>query len=90
MPPGTPITGRKLLIKNPPAGPASNKLVFPSKDASLQTPQNVGQDPRCVPDGSGSVAAGGSLRLVGLGGDVTIDLPCANWSVNGAGNRYRY
>jgi hypothetical protein len=47
----------------------------------------VGEDPRCVPDGSG---AGGSLRVTGLGGDVTITLPCTGWSRNAAGTRYHY
>jgi hypothetical protein len=29
------LTGKKLLIKNPPAGPTTNKLVHLGKDASI-------------------------------------------------------
>jgi hypothetical protein len=87
---GTPRTGKKLLLKTPPAGPAANKLVYLSKDPATALPAGVGEDPRCAPDGSGTAARGGTLGVAGTGGAFTILLPCANWSVNAAGTRYKY
>jgi hypothetical protein len=87
---GTPLAGKKLLIKNPAAGPAKNKLLLLSKDAAIATPQSVGGDPRCAPLGSGSSAAGGRLRVVGDGGDFTIDLPCASWVADTGRTKFNY
>jgi hypothetical protein len=71
-------------------GTSGNKLAFLSADNELEAPQNVGEDPRCAPAGSGSMTAGATLRVVGAGGDFTINLPCLNWSANSSGSRYRY
>jgi hypothetical protein len=53
-------------------------------------PATTGEDPRCSPAGSGSLSAGARLRVVGDGGDFTIDLPCVNWTATAAGTRYQY
>jgi hypothetical protein len=87
---GEPIAGKRLLVRNPPAGPARNRVVLVSRDPGIQTPQTLGEDPRCAPLGSGSVTAGGRLTVAGLGGSFSIDLPCSNWSANASGTRYRY
>ncbi len=84
------LTGARLLLTTPPSGPAKNKLVYLSKDQSLSLAQAVDEDPRCAPNGSGTAPAGATLRVAGAGGDFTIDLPCANWSRNGAGTQYTY
>lgn len=85
---GDPLSGKKLSLKISPT--SGNALTFVSKDPQLEAPQTVAEDPRCPPSGSGSLAAGAKLRVVGTGGDFTIDLPCINWSANDAGTRYRY
>jgi len=86
------ITGRRLLIKNPPTGTTKNKVVFLSKDgANIDLPTGPTEDPRCVPDGTG--AASFSVSSADLGESFTISLGgvnCANWTVNNAGNRYKY
>jgi len=86
------ITGRRLLIKNPPSGTTKNKVVFLSKDgASIDLPLGVTEDPRCAPDGSG--AASFTVSSADAGESFTINLGganCVNWSVNSAGNRYKY
>lgn len=61
-----------------------------SKDAALELPATPSEDPRCPPAGSGSLASGARLRMVGTGGDFTIDLPRVNWTANAAGTRYLY
>ena len=87
---GTPVSGRRLFIRTPPSDPSRNTLTLVSTDAGLELPQGVIDDPRCPPVGSGSVTSGARLRVVGDGGNFTLDLPCVNWSANGAGTRYRY
>lgn len=87
---GSPVRGKKLLIRTPPTGTSRNKLAYLSTDNELETPENIGEDPRCPPAGSGSITAGATLRVVGAGGDFTIDLPCLNWSANSSGSRYQY
>jgi len=87
---GNPITAKKLSIRTPPSATSGNTLVYVSTDPSLGSPESADQDPRCPPVGSGSLASGAKLRVVGAGGDFTIDLPCLNWSANSAGTRYRY
>ena len=87
---GTVLSGKKLLIKNPAGGPSKNKLVFLSKDTTVAAPSGTAEDPRCAPFGSGTPTAGATLRLVGLGGDVSIDLPCIGWTVNASGSEYSY
>ena len=78
------ITGKKLLLKSNP------KMVLLSKDALVVPGANGGtSDPRCLADGgSGS---GASVTLTKNGFDtVTLSMPCANWSANGAGTLYKY
>lgn len=87
---GDRISGKKLHLRESPAGPTENTLTFVSKDASLEPPQSAAEDPRCQPAGSGSASSGAKLRVKGDGGDFTIDLPCVNWSANADGTRYRY
>lgn len=87
---GTPISGRKLFIRTPPGDPSGNKLTLISTDPSLELPQDVVDDPRCPPVGSGSITSGARLRVVGDGGNFSIDLPCVNWSANSTGTRFRY
>lgn len=87
---GTRITGRKLLIRTPPGDPAGNSITFVSTDPILESPQTVFDDPRCPPVGSGSTTLGASLRVIGDGGNFTVDMPCVNWTANATGTRYRY
>jgi hypothetical protein len=84
------LTGKKLLVKNPPSGAANNKIVHLSKDASLDVlPAGSVGDPQCTGAGGGGSS---SLRVKasGAAGDITIALPCANWSTNGANSQYKY
>jgi hypothetical protein len=89
-PVGTPVDGKTVLMKTPPAGPAGNKLVLLSKDPAIETPQDVTGDPRCAPLGSGTAAAGGTVRVTGPGGVVTIDLPCAGWVADIGRTKFKY
>ncbi len=89
-PPPSLLSGRRLLVSTPPSGPARNKVVYQSRDPGIIAPQWPGEDPRCVPDGSGSTATGGTFRVAGLGGAFTIDLPCANWFRSFTGDQYTY
>lgn len=75
------VPGKKLLIKNPPSGTANNKLVFLAKSAGVQIPSGAAQDP---------TTSGGYLHVSGLGGNFIISLPSGGWTVNGAGNLYKY
>jgi hypothetical protein len=80
------LTGKKLLLKNVPAG---NKVVHLSKDTTINTDVTGGAgDPTC----SGAGGGGGSITIVGSGGSgsATINLPCANWSTNGVNSQYKY
>jgi hypothetical protein len=90
VPFGTPLSGKKLLIKNPAAGPPKNKLVLLSKDTAIAAPSGVEEDPRCAPVGSGTPQAGATLRIVGAGGDFTLDLPCVGWTANADNTKYSY
>jgi hypothetical protein len=87
---GVPISGKKLLIKNPAAGPSKNKLVFLSKDAGVEAPAGTDGDPRCEPLGTGTATAGATLRVAGQGGDFTLDLPCVGWTANSSKTKYSY
>jgi hypothetical protein len=83
------LTGKKLLIKNPPSGVSKNKTVHLSKDPGITIDPSGGDgDPTCGGGGGG----GGSITIAtsGAAGDITIPLPCANWSTNGANNQYKY
>jgi hypothetical protein len=87
---GAALGGKKLLLKNPPAGAAKNKLVLLSKDSAIAAPPDDRGDPRCAPLGSGSPAAGGTLRVAGEGGEMAIDLPCAGWVANVGRTKFTY
>jgi hypothetical protein len=84
------IIGKKLLIKNPPSGTANNKVVFLSKDPVIAIPGTMAEDPRCVP--AGGSGAGGVLIVNDpvTSESFTINLPCGLWTINGAGNLYKY
>lgn len=82
------LVGKKLIILNPLSGPANNKVVYLSKDTTIALPADATQDPRCPAAGSNSAQL--SVGSVSSGESFTIPLPCGNWSVNGAGNTYRY
>src|SRR5688572_23168128 len=84
-----PLFGKKLLIKNPPAGSSKNKLVHLAKDPNITLgAAGSAGDPQCTGTGGG----GGSLRILPSGGagDVTIPLPCEGWTTNGANTLYKY
>jgi len=76
------IVGKKLLILNPLSGPANNKVVYLSKDTTILVPSGT-EDPTV----SGAQLTVGS---VASGESFTISLPAINWTVNGAGNLYKY
>ena len=83
------LTGKKLLIKNPPAGVTKNKTVHLSKDATIAIGASGSTgDPTC----GGSGGGGGSITLAASGGagSVTINLPCANWATNNPNDQYKY
>jgi hypothetical protein len=82
------ITAKKLLITNPPSGPQNNRLVYLTKDQTVALPGGPSEDPRCPADGSG----GGTLvvRSPVTSEGFTIGLPCQYWTVNSAGDRFRY
>ena len=82
------ISGKKLLITNPPSGAANNKIVYLSKDATIANPGGATEDPRCTPDGSDNAALVVSSSTTSE--SVSIALPCANWTVNGAGTLWKY
>jgi hypothetical protein len=86
---GAPVSGKKLLVRTPPDA-SKRKLVFISADVSMQVPAGTGEDPRCPPFGSGTIAAGATLHVTGAGGDFAIDLPCVSWTASSSGDRYRY
>lgn len=80
------LTGKKLLLKNVPAG---NKVVHLSKDPAITIDPSGGDgDPTCGGAGGG----GGSITIAASGGagSATIPLACANWSTNGANSQYKY
>ncbi len=82
------LVGKKLLILNPLSGPANNKVVYLSKDTTIALPADATQDPRCPAAGSNSSTL--TVGSVTSGESLTIALPCGNWTVNGAGNTYKY
>lgn len=75
------IVGKKILIKNP-GVTSKNKLVFLSKDASLEQPTGALEDP---------TVSGGSLTVADIetGETFTIPLPAAGWTSNG-NNQFKY
>ena len=84
------IFGKKLLIKNPPSGAASNKVVHLGKDPSISVgAAGSAGDPQCSGAGGGGTS---SLRIGASGGagDVTIPLPCSGWTTNGTNSLYKY
>jgi hypothetical protein len=84
------ILGKKLLIKNPPAGVAGNKVVHLGKDPSIVIgPSGGAGDPTCTGAGGGGAS---SVRIVASGsaGDITIPLPCGGWTTNPANTLYKY
>jgi hypothetical protein len=87
------LTGKKVLIKNPPSGTTNNKIVFLSKDTDVAIPGAAVEDPRCAPDGTATTGnASAVLTVTGSpsGEDISIPLVCDNWTVNGAGNLFKY
>lgn len=82
------ITGKKLLIVNPASGPQNNKVVYLSKDPTIALPADASQDPRCPAFGTNSAQI--TVGSVATGETFTIGLPCGNWTVNGAGNTFKY
>jgi hypothetical protein len=87
------VAGRKLLIKNPPSGVANNKLIYLSKHPTIQLPSGTTEDPRCTPDGTvvpGSSSAVLTVTGTPSGEGFSIPLTCNLWSVNGAGNTFKY
>jgi hypothetical protein len=82
------LVGKKLLILNPLSGPTANKVVYVSKDATTALPADTTEDPRCPAAGSNSSQL--TVGSVSSGETFTIALPCGNWTVNGAGNSYKY
>jgi len=84
------VTGKSVTLSAKPTHPTSNAVVYASKDATLPLPATAAEDPRCAPLGSGAPGAGATHRVVGAVTDFTIDLPCANWSLDRAGNRLTY
>ena len=82
------LVGKKLLILNPLSGPANNKVVYLSKDTTIALPADATQDPRCPAAGSNSAQL--TVSSVSSGESFTIPLPCGGWTVNGAGNTYKY
>jgi hypothetical protein len=87
------VAGKKLLIKNPASGPANNKIVYLSKDPAIAQPSGVTEDPRCTPDGT--VLPGGASAVLTVTGSpsgetFSIPLTCHLWSVNAAGNTFKY
>jgi hypothetical protein len=82
------LTGKRLLIVNPPSGIANNKVVFLSKDTSIALPGSALEDPRCPAAGTDSAQL--TVSSVATGEGFTIGLPCMNWTVNTSGNLYKY
>jgi len=82
------VLGRRLLISNPPSGIVNNKVVYLSKDTSVALPGGALEDPRCPAAGSGGAQI--TVSSVATGEAFTIGLPCMNWTVNAAGNLYKY
>jgi hypothetical protein len=84
------ILGKKLLIKNPPAGTASNKVVHLGKDPAITIgAAGSAGDPQCTGAGGGGTS---SLHILASGGsgNVTIPLPCTGWTTNGTNSLYKY
>jgi hypothetical protein len=81
------VGGKKLLLKNPPSGPSTNKLVFITKDAGVTAGDAGGtDDPQCTGAGGG-----GESSLVVKGSSyASIALPCENWSTNNSNSLYKY
>ena len=85
------VIGKKLLIKNPGGAPsANNKIVFLAKDPSIAQPTGVTQDPRCTPNGSATTGSASASLTVTGSDSFSIPLICNNWTVNGAGNLFKY
>lgn len=88
-PAATLVAGKSLALRVNPTRPRSNALTYAAKDDEVALP-SPSEDPRCPPLGTGTPAAGATLRVVGATADVTVALPCANWSANRAGSRLTY
>ena len=85
------IVGKKLLLKNPGGAPsANNKIVFLSKDTSIAQPAGATEDPRCAPNGTATTGNASAALTVTGSDSFSIPLVCDNWTVNGAGNLFKY
>ncbi|MGH7340881.1 MAG: hypothetical protein ACREKH_10365, partial [Candidatus Rokuibacteriota bacterium] len=85
------ITGKKLLILNPGGSPSTNnKIVYLSKDTDIAIPGAPAEDPRCVVDGGSGAGGVLTVNSTASGESATVTLPCAGWSVNGAGTLHKY
>jgi subtilisin family serine protease len=91
-PEGQPLWGSKLLIKNKlPEDESKNKIVFMSKDASIEIPTpESSDDPRCGRGDGGSITVSSALSLQ----SYSQSLPCDNWTLIGSatspkGYKYR-
>jgi hypothetical protein len=83
------LSGKKLLIKNPPAGATANKVVYLAKDPSVVVGAAGGAgDPQCSGAGGGGAIL--RVRASGGSGEVTLPLPCGGWTTNAANTRYVY
>ena len=84
------ILGKKLVIKNPPAGTAVNKVVHLGKDPAITLgAAGSAGDPQCTgADGGGTSSL--RLTLSGGAGDVIIPLACGGWTTNAANTQYKY
>jgi hypothetical protein len=82
----SPISGKKLLIKDKPSDPGKRKILFLSKDGSIDTSTGAGIDP---------AQFGAFLQVYnanGSGESVCIPMPAQQWTATGSGATlgYRY
>jgi hypothetical protein len=85
------IVGGKLKITNDPMNPNLDRMLFLSKDVGIAQPSGISEDPRCAPIGTASPGtASAVLTVTGTNDSVSIPLVCDNWTVNGAGNLFKY
>lgn len=83
------LPGKKLVIRTPAFDASKNKLVHLGKDPSVAIGAAGGTgDPQC----SGASGGGGFVRVIPSGGgpELSIQLPCENWTTNPANALYKY